>query len=407
MATPPLSPTEIQQAVEALKQAGGNVTLAARNLGIPRTTFQSRIEASKRATLLQSQDDGIDPELVMKDKIRTLEAQIASFRRETLDERYVREKIIGLASSEPSIPNWLINPKQAKGAPGVPTLFASDWHWGEVVDPSQVGGVNEFSLEIAHQRAQTMIANAIDLLNSHMVNPNYPGIVFALGGDMVSGDIHEELLATNEAEIMPVVLDLWGVLVWCVQTLADKFGRVFVPCVPGNHGRNTKKMRSKGMNFTSFDWLLYNFLAKRFEDDERVVFHIPHGPDALYSVYGHRYLLTHGCQFRGGDALIGALGPIVRGDHRKRSRNMQIGLEYDTIIMGHWHQLMQTQKFIVNGSLKGYCEYAFGSNFPYEEPRQALWITHPERGITFHMPVQVDGMRRTAETPWVQWNDAR
>lgn len=29
------------------------------------------------------------------------------------------------------------------------------------------------------------------------------------------------------------------------------------------------------------------------------------------------YLLTHGDQFRGGDGVIGALGPIIRGDHKK------------------------------------------------------------------------------------------
>jgi len=60
-------------------------------------------------------------------------------------------------------------------------------------------------MKIAHKRAKKMIEVAIDLLNNHMVNPKYPGIVFALGGDMVSGDIHEELMATNDAEIMPVV----------------------------------------------------------------------------------------------------------------------------------------------------------------------------------------------------------
>jgi hypothetical protein len=50
---------------------------------------------------------------------------------------------------------------------------------------------------------------------------------------MVSGDIHAELQATNEIEIMPTVVDLIGVLAWCIRTLADEFGQVFVPCVRG------------------------------------------------------------------------------------------------------------------------------------------------------------------------------
>ena len=309
-----------------------------------------------------------------------------------------------MAEKKPSPPSWLIKPGASKSAPGVPTLFASDWHWGENVDPNQVNNVNSYNMKIAHKRAKKMIEVAIDLLNNHMVNPKYPGIVFALGGDMVSGDIHEELMATNDAEIMPVVIDLFGVLIWCIETLADRFGKVFVPCVGGNHGRNTHKIRNKGRNFTSFDWLTYQFLAKHFESDNRVSFHIPDGPDALYAIYNHKYLLTHGDQFRGGDGVIGALGPIIRGDHKKRSRNAQIDMEYDTMIIGHFHQLIQLERLIVNGSLKGYCEYAYSNNFGFEPPRQALWITHPYHGITFSMPVNVDvSFENSDKSEWVSW----
>lgn len=101
--------------------------------------------------------------------------------------------------------------------------------------------------------------------------------------------------------------------------------------------------------------------------------------------------------------MIGALGPIIRGDHKKRSRNAQIGMSYDTLVIGHWHQLIQTQRLIVNGSLVGYNEHAFNENFGFEAPRQALWITHPGRGITFHMPVQADPKRKADEREWVKW----
>jgi hypothetical protein len=202
---------------------------------------------------------------------------------------------------------------------------------------------------------------------------------------------------------MPTVIDLWATLVWCIETLADEFGAVFVPCVSGNHGRNTHKIRAKGRNFTSFDWLCYQFLAKRFENDKRVRFLIPDGSDAHYQIYGHKYVLTHGDQFRGGDGMIGALGPIIRGDHKKRSRNAQIDMEYDTLLLGHWHQLIQLQRLIVNGSLKGYDEYAYQNNFGFEPPRQALWITHPTHGITFSAPVLVDRLPGKKDSAWISW----
>ena len=307
-----------------------------------------------------------------------------------LDHRTVREAIFGLSNIVSDVPTWIIDPPKAKHSPGVPTLMASDWHWGEVVDPEQINGVNKFNLQIAHRRAKVLISRTVDLLKNHMVNPTYPGIVFALGGDMVSGDIHDELRESNELATIPTVLDLLEVLCACVHSLADAFGHVHIPCVTGNHGRNTLKIRAKGRVHTSYDWLLYCLLEREFKADKRVSFQVSSGPDCSYSIFGHRYLLTHGDQFRGGDGLIGMLGPVIRGDHKKRSRNGQIGLEYDTMLVGHWHQYVSMGKVIVNGSLKGYDEYANQGNFGFEQPKQALFMTHPKHGITFAMPVVLE-----------------
>lgn len=216
-----------------------------------------------------------------------------------------------------------------------------------------------------------------------------------------SGNIHDELTATNELNSMPCVLDLYGALVRMIKFFLEYFPAVFIPCVTGNHGRDTRKIWSKDRHHTSFDWLLYCLLAKYFEDNKRVTFLIPDGPDAYYQVYSHTYILSHGDQFRGGDGVIGILGPIVRGDHKKRSRNMQIHMGYDTMLCGHFHQYVQLQRLIVNGSLKGYDEYAYANNFPYEPAQQALWLTHPTYRITYRMPVQVQQFKDVKVKPWV------
>ena len=95
--------------------------------------------------------------------------------------------------------------------------------------------------------------------------------------------------------------------------------------------------------------------------------------------------------------MIGMLGPVLRGDHKKRTREMQVGQHYDTMIMGHWHQWTPLSRVIVNGSLKGYDEYAASGNFQYEAPKQGLWITHPDLGITFTMPVLVERPTQSVE----------
>jgi hypothetical protein len=409
MPQPKLSQKQLQEAIDAFHTTGSKVD-AAKLLGLNPRTYDGRYRVAENKGIKPTVpelkvQDGIDLMAELKEakaKIRTLETAADAQAKEQLTAEFIKKKIIQLKDENVDVPDWLIRAPKDEVS-GVPTLFASDWHWAEIVDPKQIGGVNQYNITISQQRARALIETAIDLLNNHLKNPEYPGIVFALGGDMVSGDIHEELMATNEVEIMPTVLDLFGVLTWCITTLANQFGKVFVPCVTGNHGRNTHKIRAKGRNFTSFDWLLYSFLAKRFEGDDRIKFLIPDGPDAYYSIFGHKYLLTHGDQFRGGDGMIGALGPIIRGDHRKRSRNAQIDQDYDTMLLGHWHQLIQLQRLIVNGSLKGYDEYANQNNFPYEPPRQALWITHPQHGITFSAPVNVERKRVVGRTEWVSW----
>jgi len=383
----------------------GGQEKAAKSLRLPRTTFESRVRVAQRLGMKPSQ--GVeDPQNAahLRARVKRLETELKAANDTALDHEAIKRKIIGLrdGAENAEIPNWVIRPHGPDSAPGVPTLFVSDLHWGEVVHPTQIGGVNSYNLEIAHQRMDALAETAVHLLRIISPKMDYSGIVIPLGGDMVSGGIHPELAESDEKHIMPTVLDLFGKLASFLKFMADTFGNVMVPCVTGNHGRNTLKIYAKDRHHTSFDWLLYCFLAKHFEADKRLTFHIPDGPDAYYRVYNHRYLLTHGDKLgSGGDGMIGALGPIIRGDHKKRSRNAQIDMAYDTLICGHWHQLIQLQRLIVNGSLKGMDEYAYSNNFPFERPRQALWITHQRHGITFSSPVNVERKReKEFKTAW-------
>jgi predicted phosphodiesterase len=170
----------------------------------------------------------------------------------------------------------------------------------------------------------------------------YPGIVVCLGGDMISGDIHEELFATNDRTPQQCINDLTDLISAAVERLADHFGKVFLPCVVGNHGRSSRKPRMKGRVFTSHEWNIYCNLERHFRRDPRVQFLIPGDTDAYFMVYGHRFLLTHGDSLgvKGGDGIIGAIGPIMRGSIKVRNSEVEIGKKVDTILMGHWHQTL-------------------------------------------------------------------
>jgi hypothetical protein len=395
-----------QAALDAQARHGGNASHAARDLGLNRSTFVNRLAAAERLKLKPSPGvEDLNDIRILKTKIKKLESSLLKESERTFDESIVRALITKLADStaQLEIPAWVSAMKntQANSSPGVPTLFLSDLHWSEVVQPGQINGVNEYNIAIAHERLHALGRRAVKLLKIISPKLDYPGLVLPLGGDMFSGNIHDELTATNEFNSMPALLDLMSELIALIDYMVSVFGKVFLPCVTGNHGRDTVKIWNKDRHATSFDWLLYNLLAKHYEADKRITFMIPDGPDASYRIYAHRYLLSHGDQFRGGDSMIGCLGPIIRGDHKKRSRNGQIDLEYDTMIIGHWHQYIHHGRVIVNGSLKGYDEYAYNNNFGFEVPQQALWITHPKHHITFRMPVYVGEAQEKTKTPWV------
>jgi hypothetical protein len=388
---------QLQAAVDLVAKCERKMEAAAK-LGIPPQTLSNWLKIAQRLNL-KAKAVTADP---MR-RIAQLEKDLKAATRERADTAALKA-LIGTAAQKLDkldIPEWAIKARDP-ASPGVPTLQLSDFHWGERVFPKQVNNVNEFTVAIARERLRYCVETAVHLCRILDRDMRYPGIVVPLGGDMVSGAIHEELRASNEIPTMPTVLDLVDNLCPAIKTLADTFGAVFLPCVSGNHGRDTMKIYAKGRNHTSFDWLLYQFLARAMAHDKRVTFYIPEASDAAYRIYGYSYLLTHGDQFRGGDGMIGALGPILRGDHKKRSRNAQVGMDYDTMVMGHWHQRIMLNRVIVNSCLKGYDEYAFTNNFPFEQPSQNLWVTHPKFGITYSMPVYVDPNQKIKSQDWVR-----
>jgi hypothetical protein len=97
------------------------------------------------------------------------------------------------------------------------------------------------------------------------------------------------------------------------------------------------------------------------------------------------------------------LGPIMRGTIKTGHSEAQIGREFDTLIMGHWHQGLFLPGAIVNGALKGYDEYArLRLRAPYSRPSQQLWFTHPEHGITARWEVYLEGEKKAADrAEWV------
>lgn len=79
-------------------------------------------------------------------------------------------------------------------------VLASDWHVEEEVDPESIAGRNQYNLEIAEQRIDRFF-NSIIWNVQHQRSSKHLAIrdmVLWLGGDLMSGYIHEELQEGNQ-----------------------------------------------------------------------------------------------------------------------------------------------------------------------------------------------------------------
>lgn len=297
------------------------------------------------------------------------------------------ERLADYSGRALTVPKWLSRkPKKADKVATLVTIL-SDCHFDEVVNPAEIDGRNAYNRRIAELRLERYFTGVIHLAQDYLTGMTYDGVVLMLGGDLISGDIHEELQDTNDAQTLDTVLFWSGRIAAGIELLADTYGRVHVPVVVGNHGRRSRKPRAKGRARDNFDWMIGQLVARHFHADPRVTFQIPDGTDALVRIHDTTLLLTHGDQVSGGGGIGGIWPPIMRMIAKKRTRH-----QFDAVVMGHWHQLLMAPSagVIVNGSLKGEDEYAAVMNFAPERAQQALFTVAPGRGVTFSAPVFCD-----------------
>ena len=352
----------------------------------------------------------------LKDENRRLRSSLEDCHRDALGEDEVR-RMLGVLSDAPhDPPAWLTGRPQHHATRSPETLVTcwSDWHLGEVVSREETAGVNEYSLEVARDRFWRVVESTIEVAREHGPGGRgtpYSGAVVNLVGDMVSGGLHPELVKTDEEGLLQSILSARDMLVQGLTRMADEFGSVYAPAVAGNHGRTTRKPEFKGYTYTNADWLIYE-LAKRHFDaagDARIRIDTRRSNDVYYKVHAHRYMLTHGDMLgvKGGDGIIGSLGPIARGEIKFRGAAMSAGQEYDTLVMGHWHQQLWLPRVIVSNTLKGYDEYArLSLRAPISKPSQPLWFHHPRRGVTSKWDIQADEACSKPVAEWVSWSGA-
>jgi len=339
--------------------------------------------------------------------IANLNKDIKVLEKRLAEAEAIAEEVRRTVKYNPEPPDWLSKDYDHSNYHGTPIAFLSDIHYGEVVKAAQTNGVNAYNPEIAARRIKLFVDHVIEIQRQHGGKVQPPGLVLPFGGDMVSGSIVEELRMTDVKTPEQSKHELADILSGVVDNLATAFGRLYIPCVVGNHGRQTYRTHYKNTVFHNHDWGLYMSLVRHFQKDKNIRFYVPEAFDAYFKVHGHRFFLTHCDQLgvKGGDGIIGVLGPIIRGTKKVTGSEAQIGRNIDTALIGHWHNYLDLQTVVVNGTVKGYDEFArLALRAPYEPPTQSLSYVHPSWGRTAKFPIYLEEKTTaSANQVWVEW----
>jgi len=395
---------ELKAFARAFLESGRNLAATANAMGRSRATMHNYLRPcverkflTKEQAIPAGKGGRVPTEAAAVDPIaeHRLKREADRLRRENRDlaERLAsagdfRKALEGVA--DPLEPVSFQRIISGTGHAETAVLAISDLQWGETIDLAVMDGLNSFNVPIARARMARLFAAFCDLVTRHWAGPPPERVIIVLGGDMISGEIHEELAKTNGLLSIPALRDCAAHICAGIRLVRDTLPGtpIEIISVPGNHGRNTKKTESKLYAAHSYDTLVADLVELEFKEGGRwpewFTMWKPSSGDALIWIYGYRVLITHGDRIgsRGGAGFVGTAATVARGfkklimDYAGRNEPL------DFVICGHFHTALQLEEGICNGCFLGPSEYSRDLRFRPRPAVQAFLTFHPKRGLT-------------------------
>jgi hypothetical protein len=316
-------------------------------------------------------------------KVRELESKYKALLDEFVESEKRFDTLVGI--KEPISYGKIDFNESLGGHQGVALVQLSDWHFEERVDAHTINGMNEYNLDIAAVRWTKCIQNILKLVNKERATVKIETLLLWLGGDFITGYIHEELEEGNYLSPTEATRFAKEKIIVAIKFLLEygNFKKLLIPCNFGNHGRTTKKPRFSTGYKNSYEWMMYKDIADYFKDQPKVEFIIPNGLFAYVDVMGHMCRFWHGDSIKYSGGIGGLTIPLIKAIQRY---DQQQKADYN--FMAHYHQLWQaTKNCIVNGSGIGFSPYAQRIGASPEEPVQSFCIIDEKYGLTIKTPI--------------------
>ena len=270
----------------------------------------------------------------------------------------------------------------------------SDTHVGEHVIKEQVRGLNEYNFDIFNKRMYGWANQILKHATYKRSTFDVDKLIMPMLGDMISGDIHEELARSNLANCMEQMIRGASIIAQALMFLAPHFSEIEVPCVVGNHGRMTRKPPMKD-KYMDWDYMLYQWISAFCKNQENLKFHIPKSFLTTFKVHDKVVLIMHGDSISGAGSsgsITGAIAKLRSVFQYRKALQREIEeamdddaeIEFDSVMIGHFHRIDEidigTGELHICGTMKGPDEFALQRLHAATKPKQLVTYWHPQYG---------------------------
>lgn len=369
----------------------GGVTAAARAHGDKPNTVQqwasrygikTPAAPSREKPLTHTPEPGapVSSEERLAEEVRELRSRLAKARKHEVSNAGL---VAVLETMVPSMEAIYEPAKPVIDGESTTHKFMLDWsdlHAAEVVNSEQMNGINAYDWDVMLKRHDQMVKSIVSFKEKRPY-PVDELIINGLG-DMLSGNIHQELRETNDRPLMEAALQLGLDMSKWVEALGAHFPKIRIAGVVGNHPRTTIKQPMKN-RYDNYDWMVYQIMKLRLAEYDHISVDVPQSAQHVVKVFNETHLLFHGDGIR--STMPGVpWGGVMRRVAELTNQYARIGSPIDRFHVGHFHNLnvVEGGRIFMNGSVKGPDEFSLLNFGGGQDAKQLLSVYHPRRGLT-------------------------
>ncbi|HEX6751200.1 MAG TPA: hypothetical protein VF092_28175, partial [Longimicrobium sp.] len=335
------------------------VTVARGSSPPPAPRSAERVTAEARATMAAN---------TARAEVKELAARVVTLESE-----------LSFVHAAPAHPPQIVTPRSRPKSglrAATPVFLVSDTHFGERVTREETFGKNHYDLAEATRRMEICWSNMLWLREDMARTQSCDDTLLVLNGDIVSGDIHDELRETNDGGLRAQCDAAVAAIMPGIHAMAEATpGVLHVVCIAGNHGRLTHKQHIKNGTQHSIEHIGVYDPLRRYVGDMggKVAWHIPAAERHLMEVHGRRVSTQHGTMIRSLGGIGGTLVPMTRWTTRAN--------DADLYLFGHFHEADAYGKIIKNGALIGSSAYTQWLGIEDRPPEQVAFVLDADRGV--------------------------